>query len=413
MRDYVRTYCHLGGGKLEDFYETAADDAKRFADLAQQAVADGFTAFKSDGRAADDAARRAQADPRGRSMRGRDARGGRRRHRHHGRLPRPPVAGDGAASSPRRSNRTGCTSSKSRAGRRASTAWRRSTRRVTHADRHGRAGDAISRRFAICSPPGPARSASSTSRTAAASPKPGASRPWPRRTASPWRRTIRKDRSARRRRWSSASRSRATSSAKRCMPTCPGGKTWCRKASRSSRRAASCARTHGRAGHQDQRSGSEEASVPAGDCRSACFTPTAAWAIGKPCPVYCKACCRSSTRLSTSATRSTRKASAANVDWAFAQGIGGIGTGMVSELSRSRVTSECTCRVAGRVRRRTRSRCSRQSVRRARGKLWHSLCSRERRVRRDHGHPADEQSLHGDGSASITSAPSPTASTFR
>jgi galactonate dehydratase len=46
VRDYVRTYCHLGGGKLEDFYETAADDAKRFAELATQAVADGYTAFK-------------------------------------------------------------------------------------------------------------------------------------------------------------------------------------------------------------------------------------------------------------------------------------------------------------------------------------------------------------------------------
>jgi galactonate dehydratase len=46
VRDQVRTYCHLGGGKMEDFYETAADDAKRFADLAQAAVADGFTAFK-------------------------------------------------------------------------------------------------------------------------------------------------------------------------------------------------------------------------------------------------------------------------------------------------------------------------------------------------------------------------------
>lgn len=47
VRDYVRTYCHLGGGKLEDFYETAADDAKRFGELAQQAVEAGFTAFKS------------------------------------------------------------------------------------------------------------------------------------------------------------------------------------------------------------------------------------------------------------------------------------------------------------------------------------------------------------------------------
>ena len=47
VRDHVRTYCHLGGGSMEDFYETAADDAKRFGDLAKQAVADGFTAFKS------------------------------------------------------------------------------------------------------------------------------------------------------------------------------------------------------------------------------------------------------------------------------------------------------------------------------------------------------------------------------
>jgi galactonate dehydratase len=47
VRDHVRTYCHLGGGKMEDFYETAAEDAKRFADLANQAVADGFTAFKT------------------------------------------------------------------------------------------------------------------------------------------------------------------------------------------------------------------------------------------------------------------------------------------------------------------------------------------------------------------------------
>jgi len=47
VRDHVRTYCHLGGGKMEDFYETAAEDAKRFADLGRQAVADGFTAFKT------------------------------------------------------------------------------------------------------------------------------------------------------------------------------------------------------------------------------------------------------------------------------------------------------------------------------------------------------------------------------
>ena len=47
VRDYVRLYCHLGGGNLESFYETPVDNAKQFADLAQQAVADGFSAFKS------------------------------------------------------------------------------------------------------------------------------------------------------------------------------------------------------------------------------------------------------------------------------------------------------------------------------------------------------------------------------
>lgn len=47
VRDYIRLYCHLGGGKMEDFYETGRNDAKRFGELAQQAVEDGFTAFKS------------------------------------------------------------------------------------------------------------------------------------------------------------------------------------------------------------------------------------------------------------------------------------------------------------------------------------------------------------------------------
>ncbi len=47
VRDYVRTYCHLGGGRMEDFYQTKPSDAKRFADLACAAVADGFTAMKT------------------------------------------------------------------------------------------------------------------------------------------------------------------------------------------------------------------------------------------------------------------------------------------------------------------------------------------------------------------------------
>ncbi len=47
VRDHVRTYCHLGGGRMEDFYQTPADNAKRFAELARGAVEAGFTAFKS------------------------------------------------------------------------------------------------------------------------------------------------------------------------------------------------------------------------------------------------------------------------------------------------------------------------------------------------------------------------------
>lgn len=47
VRDYIRLYCHLGGGNMEAFYDTPVDNARRFADLAQQAVEEGFTAFKS------------------------------------------------------------------------------------------------------------------------------------------------------------------------------------------------------------------------------------------------------------------------------------------------------------------------------------------------------------------------------
>src|SRR5262249_14162110 len=47
VRDHVRLYCHLGGGKMEQFYETPVGHAQQFAELAQQAVEEGFTAFKS------------------------------------------------------------------------------------------------------------------------------------------------------------------------------------------------------------------------------------------------------------------------------------------------------------------------------------------------------------------------------
>src|SRR5215510_14545343 len=47
VRDYVRTYCHLGGGQMEEFYTIDPADAPRFAELARRAVDEGFTAFKS------------------------------------------------------------------------------------------------------------------------------------------------------------------------------------------------------------------------------------------------------------------------------------------------------------------------------------------------------------------------------
>ena len=75
-----------------------------------------------DGRAADDAARRTASrfgTPRRCVAAMRDAVGD--DDRHHGRLPRPAAPADGACCSPRRSSRTACTCSKSRAGRRAST----------------------------------------------------------------------------------------------------------------------------------------------------------------------------------------------------------------------------------------------------------------------------------------------------
>jgi len=47
VRDTIRLYSHLGGGRMEAFYETRPGDAARFADLAQETVAEGFSAFKS------------------------------------------------------------------------------------------------------------------------------------------------------------------------------------------------------------------------------------------------------------------------------------------------------------------------------------------------------------------------------
>ncbi len=47
VRDFIRLYAHLGGGKMEDFYCCDPSDAPRFGELAKQAVEEGFTAFKS------------------------------------------------------------------------------------------------------------------------------------------------------------------------------------------------------------------------------------------------------------------------------------------------------------------------------------------------------------------------------
>ncbi|MBS0420612.1 MAG: D-galactonate dehydratase [Proteobacteria bacterium] len=46
VRDRVRLYCHLGGGRMESFYETDVGEARRFAELAERAVEHGFSAFK-------------------------------------------------------------------------------------------------------------------------------------------------------------------------------------------------------------------------------------------------------------------------------------------------------------------------------------------------------------------------------
>ena len=38
VRDSIRLYCHLGGGKLESFYDTPVGNARQFTELAQQAA---------------------------------------------------------------------------------------------------------------------------------------------------------------------------------------------------------------------------------------------------------------------------------------------------------------------------------------------------------------------------------------
>jgi galactonate dehydratase len=47
VRERVRLYCHLGGGRMEDFYEVDVSQPERFAELATLAVDQGFTAMKA------------------------------------------------------------------------------------------------------------------------------------------------------------------------------------------------------------------------------------------------------------------------------------------------------------------------------------------------------------------------------
>jgi galactonate dehydratase len=47
VRDTIRLYSHLGGGRMEDMYCCDPADAPRFADLARKAVEEGFSAFKT------------------------------------------------------------------------------------------------------------------------------------------------------------------------------------------------------------------------------------------------------------------------------------------------------------------------------------------------------------------------------
>lgn len=47
VRDHIRLYGHLAGGRLEDFYQTAPDDAKKFGEQAAALVEQGFSAFKT------------------------------------------------------------------------------------------------------------------------------------------------------------------------------------------------------------------------------------------------------------------------------------------------------------------------------------------------------------------------------
>ena len=150
VRDYVRLYCHLGGGKMEDFYETAGRRRSASASWRPATVEEGFTAFKS------------MAVPPTMPLEGlapiryaeacvaamRDAVGDDIDIMVdcHAR----PSPADGACCSPRRSSRTASTGSRSRAGRRRMDDIAAIQRAVRDADRDRRAAGRRSTRSASC-----------------------------------------------------------------------------------------------------------------------------------------------------------------------------------------------------------------------------------------------------------------------
>ncbi len=168
VRDHIRTLLpprrRQDGGLLRD--DPADAEALRRAGAAGRGR--GFTAFKSHGRAADDAARGARADPLRRGLRRamRDAVGD--GDRHHGRLPRPPFARAWACCSPRRSSLRPVLVRGAVLARDASTDIAAIQRAVTHADRHRRAAGRPARVPRAAREAARAASCSPTSRTAAA-----------------------------------------------------------------------------------------------------------------------------------------------------------------------------------------------------------------------------------------------------
>ena len=126
VRDYVRLYGHLGGGKMEDFYES--DEPQRFAELAAAMVEEGFTAFKSMAvpptMPLEGLHRSATPRPASRRCAMRSARGS-----TSWSTATPARARAWGTSSPRRSSRTACTGSRSRAGPSARTTSPRSSAR--------------------------------------------------------------------------------------------------------------------------------------------------------------------------------------------------------------------------------------------------------------------------------------------